>query len=687
MADDIGVRDSRPGLAWAVVVSCVLSLVVPAVARAEEIIVRRDAGLSAAERADVRADAGVKYERAVALPHSELVSVPDAHAERALAALNADPDVQYAASNVRLRVAALPGREPDDPGFDSQWPLSGIYGLDADLDIEQAWEVTEGLGVNVAVVDQQIDVTHEDLQGAIEPGDPAEADFVPPGRGCAAAPPVGRDDHGTHVAGIVAARSYNAKGVAGVAPLSHVVPVRAFDNCGVSNLEWVLKALRFAARNAQIVSASFATDPLADPGERTGVNKAFADLFEEFSSTLFVFAAGNEGADLDNEDLPVYPCSTLAADGTDPLNAVCVGASGLSDEPMCWSNVGSGSVDLLAPGYFIYSTVRPDPTATPKVPAYALLDGTSMAAAMVAGVAALARSADESGAPTGPELKDAVLKVDLISGLEAITTSMGRLNAARAVGQRSNLGRGGPGGTWTTCDPDHDGLRADTTPPDECPKVAGPVRGCPDVDHDGVADLDDNCVQAWNPTQSDADGDGDGDVCDDTPRGPDVDGDGKPALDDRCPTVFARTADGCPVVIPPTPPGGGGGGGGGVIPNPSPQPPVPTPTQPTETANRIVSLAAKVTPRRCSAGRACRKAAKVTVRLARTAKVALKVERRVRSRGRWRWQRVTTRSVVVTARGRVLTVRGKRGRSLRKGPYRVTATIAGAPKALCSFKV
>src|SRR3954447_22155356 len=108
MADDTRVTLSRPGLACLFVLLWALGCVVPTAANAAEIIVRRDPGLSAGQRADVRADAGVKLERMLALPNSELVSVPDARAEAALAALNADPAVHDAAVNVPLHVASVP---------------------------------------------------------------------------------------------------------------------------------------------------------------------------------------------------------------------------------------------------------------------------------------------------------------------------------------------------------------------------------------------------------------------------------------------------------------------------------------------------------------------------------------------------------------------------------------------------
>src|SRR4029077_16690834 len=67
----------------------------------------------------------------------------------------------------------------------------------------------------------------------------------------------------------------------------------------------------------------------------------------------------------------------------------------------------------------------------------------------------------------------------------------------------------------------------------------------------GIRATLDNCSAQSNVNQADLDHDGTGDVCDPTPRGPDADGDGKALLDDKCPSVYARTSNGCPVVVPP----------------------------------------------------------------------------------------------------------------------------------------
>ena len=276
-----------------------------------------------------------------------------------------------------------------------------------------------------------------------------------------------------------------------------------------------------------------------------------------------------------------------------------------------------------------------------------------MATAIVAGAAALLMEQTPGVTPDVVKQTLVAQGDDQIPGLAPAV----RVNAAKALGSESRgLGNGGPGGpAWVSCDDDHDGVLDSV---DDCPLDRGTVGGCPDADSDGVRDLDDNCDSVANPGQGDADRDARGDACDPTLRGEDVDGDGRPALDDRCPTQPAATPDGCPVVVAPPP-----------QPGPSPGPPVPTatPEPPPAAAARILSINVRVTPKRCTRGRSCRKAAKVTVRVSRTATVALRVERQVRKRGRLTWQRVTSRSLTATSRGRSLTVRGRRA-AWRRGP-------------------
>src|SRR5262249_6284791 len=112
MADDTRVTRSRPGLACAVALLWAAGCALPAVAGASGLLVGREAGLNAAERAAVRADAGAQLKRTLTVKDTEVVSVPAGHQQAALAILNADPDVRYAVPDVAVHAAA-PARDPE----------------------------------------------------------------------------------------------------------------------------------------------------------------------------------------------------------------------------------------------------------------------------------------------------------------------------------------------------------------------------------------------------------------------------------------------------------------------------------------------------------------------------------------------------------------------------------------------
>ena len=91
------------------------------------------------------------------------------------------------------------------------------------IGVEQAWSVTEGQGVVVAIVDSGVDATNPHLQGAMAPG----IDLLGRGDG-----QVDEDGHGTAVAGMIAARQVEGSGVVGVAKSATIMPVRVYQ--GVS---------------------------------------------------------------------------------------------------------------------------------------------------------------------------------------------------------------------------------------------------------------------------------------------------------------------------------------------------------------------------------------------------------------------------------------------------------------------
>jgi subtilisin family serine protease len=396
---------------------------VPAPASAADIIVRRDAGLDRAQRADMRSDAGVTLVSALTLPDTEVVHADDPQA--ALAALNADPDVRYAELDRTVRAFS------DDPLFSQQWALrnTGQFGglAGADMDVPDAWALSTGAGVTVAVVDTGVDAGVADLAGQLAgnageiPGNGLDDDgngLVDDARGWdfegGDNDPADQQGHGTHVAGTVAAIAGNRAGVAGVAPDARVLPIRVLDAAGQGSDSAIAQGFDYAGDlGVRIVNAS-----LGGPGSSQTVTDAMA----AHPDTLYVIAAGNDGADDDAS--PLFPCTSPAP------NVLCVGATDNRDGRASFSNYGASTVDVFAPGLWIESTL--------KGGGYGFMSGTSMASPNVAGTAALALAANPRA--TTAQLKAALVdSVDARSALRGLSVSGGRVDAAAAVEAAVNL--------------------------------------------------------------------------------------------------------------------------------------------------------------------------------------------------------------------------------------------------------
>jgi subtilisin family serine protease len=185
--------------------------------------------------------------------------------------------------------------------------------------------------------------------------------------------------HGTHVAGLIAANRKNDLGIKGIADNVLIMPVRAVPN-GDERDKDVANAIIYATDNgAQIINMSFGK---SYSPEKEVVDKAVK--YAEKKGVLLIHAAGNDGQDLDKER--EFP-NRYYADGKEAKNWIEVGASSFgADEDFIgdFSNYGKNSVDVFAPGLYMYSTV-----ANNK---YEELQGTSMAAPVVSGVAAMLMS-------------------------------------------------------------------------------------------------------------------------------------------------------------------------------------------------------------------------------------------------------------------------------------------------------
>src|SRR4051812_43285797 len=150
---------------WSLAVSLAALFALPAAAHAGEgdIVVVRAPGVSAGA---VRADADVELVKPLGIERAELVKPKDGDVREALADLRADDDVVSAEADQRVRAAT-----PNDPYWHSLWGLEND--ADTDIDALEAWTLSVGGGVTVAVVDTGIDRTHADLAGQIT-GNPGE---------------------------------------------------------------------------------------------------------------------------------------------------------------------------------------------------------------------------------------------------------------------------------------------------------------------------------------------------------------------------------------------------------------------------------------------------------------------------------------------------------------------------------
>lgn len=200
--------------------------------------------------------------------------------------------------------------------------------------------------------------------------------------------------HGTHVAGIIAAAVGTGK-VQGIAPMVQIMALRAVPN-GDERDKDIANAIRYAADNgANIINMSF--------GKSYSPGKSVVDAAANYAQSkgvLLVHAAGNDGEDTDVE--PSFP-SPFLEDKTRLPNWIEVGASswkGLAELSATFSNYGKTRVDLFAPGVDVLSTIPGGGTKRES--------GTSMAAPVVSGVAALLMSYFPS--LTAVDIKDILMQ-------------------------------------------------------------------------------------------------------------------------------------------------------------------------------------------------------------------------------------------------------------------------------------
>jgi thermitase len=339
---------------------CVAALLaVPATAAADNsVIVKYKDGAAAKSRSAAANRAGVaSVVGSVAATGAQVVQVTGDPAAAA-ATLSRSATVEYAEPNRELRALAT----PNDARFGELYGLNNAN--DADMDAPEGWDAA-GIGafpatggVKVGIVDTGIDKNHEDLSGkTVEcAGVSLLTNRVSEGS-C-----TDLNDHGTHVAGTIAAKANNGVGVAGVSFNSQLAICQALNAAGSGTTAGVANCITYlAAKGVKIISMSLGG------GASTTLQSAVTKAYNGGNGTLIIAAAGNDGDATLN-----YPAAYS--------EVVSVAATDSNDARASFSNANA-DVEIAAAGVNVLSTKRGG--------GYVAFSGTSMATPHVAGVAAL----------------------------------------------------------------------------------------------------------------------------------------------------------------------------------------------------------------------------------------------------------------------------------------------------------
>ncbi|MFO0948537.1 MAG: S8 family peptidase, partial [Planctomycetota bacterium] len=318
---------------------------------------------------------------------------------------------------------------PNDPQFGTQWWLDNPS-TDVDIDAPEAWDAVTGSGsVVVGVIDTGVNYLHPDLVSNIwvNPGEIAGDgidndlngyvddvfgyDFANNDNN-----PMDDDGHGTSVAGIIAASGNNGLGVSGVNWNAKIMVLKYLNANRVGNTADATEAVNYATmmREKYGVNVRVLNNSYAIAGDSQAFRDAIAASGE--AGILFVASAGNNSSN--NDFGAVFPANI-------PLpNILSVAATTSSDVLADFSNYGPNSVHLAAPGANVYTTSLNG--------GYRSFNGTSAAAPVVAGVAALLWQA----APYASleQIRDAILQgVDHLESLEGMLITEGRVNVANSL--------------------------------------------------------------------------------------------------------------------------------------------------------------------------------------------------------------------------------------------------------------
>jgi serine protease len=342
---------------------------------------------------------------------SQQLAINDGDSVRdTIADLRRDPKVAYAVPNWKAHAAAF---IPNDPGFQHQWNLYDLFGIN----MPEAWELASargapgGAGAVVAVLDSG--VAYQRFRRFRKAPDLSAAtfvkgfDFIDHDRH-----PNDEFGHGTHVAGTIAQATNNGRGTAGIAYGAKIMPLRVLDSAGVGDSAAIARAIRYAARHgADVINLSLEFDPRVRAAEIPNVLSALR--FARRHGSVVVGAAGNE------DPVVAYPARAE--------QVLAVGATTVTGCEADYSNAGR-DLDMVAPGggwdapntrsRWDLDHCRPDVPGKPIVQQTfthegwirsfglrgPLYEGTSMASPHVAAIAALVIATGRLGPSPTPQM-------------------------------------------------------------------------------------------------------------------------------------------------------------------------------------------------------------------------------------------------------------------------------------------
>lgn len=281
--------------------------------------------------------------------------------------------------------------------------LTGTY--DADMDVDSAWTLTMGdSNIIVAILDSGTDTLHTDLMPNLVPG------YDATGQGGNGYPNTDKrsNAHGTACAGIVAAVANNNEGIAGVAPLCKILPIRVFyyiDTTFVgggtlydipySTAAWMADAITYAWQtgNADVMSNSWGLDDISLQllsGNPAIVDSALALAYRSGRGGLgtpMLFSTGNENT------LPIWPSRTQWAIGVNATSMCDERKFDGSCDGESWTGCWGGTIEVSAPGVKVVTCDMRGSLGYQTGDYTFTFNGTSAACPNAAGVMALMLSA------------------------------------------------------------------------------------------------------------------------------------------------------------------------------------------------------------------------------------------------------------------------------------------------------